>query len=233
MKAKLSAAKAKKRLEVLRTLTIWNSVLLVSLVFVSFILPVLPVPWQKHLFRIAYSVIYISAYFSLYKKPKYLLILLVVVFLLEWISGVVGMPVLLAIARTVNVLFFLVMVTSLIIQIARSKDVNPGVILDSIVGYLLLGLIFAIFITLILQHDPDAYNYKQTVEEGLNASIPNYYGYITMTTVGYGDILPLKPYTRSLATFIAISGQLYIAIIIALLVGKFAATRNAGMKNEE
>jgi Na+/H+-dicarboxylate symporter len=50
-----------------------------------------------------------------------------------------------------------------------------------------------------------------------------YYGFITMTTVGYGDILPLKPYTRSLATFIAVAGQFYMAIIVALLVGKFAA----------
>jgi hypothetical protein len=44
--------------------------------------------------------------------------------------------------------------------------------------------------------------------------------------VGYGDIVPLKPYTRSLATFISISGQLYVVTIIGLLIGKFISKRN-------
>jgi voltage-gated potassium channel len=50
-----------------------------------------------------------------------------------------------------------------------------------------------------------------------------YFGFVTLASLGYGDIVPLKPYTRSLATLIAISGQLYIATIIGILIGKFAS----------
>ncbi|MFW5706197.1 MAG: ion channel [Bacteroidota bacterium] len=54
-----------------------------------------------------------------------------------------------------------------------------------------------------------------------------------MSTVGYGDIVPGTPIARSLATFISISGQLYIAIIIALLVGKFSGRQKYSGINQQ
>jgi hypothetical protein len=47
-----------------------------------------------------------------------------------------------------------------------------------------------------------------------------YYSFITMSTVGYGDIIPCIPETQTLAYFLSITGQLYVAIIIAFLIGK-------------
>jgi hypothetical protein len=118
-------------------------------------------------------------------------------------------------------------VASLIRQIATSRKVSAGVIIGSLTGYLLLGLIFSIFIIYIMQNDPEAFStpQKQVTEttESVNTSIPMYYSFVTLATLGYGDIIPMKPYTRSLSTLIAVSGQFYIAIIVALLVGKFSA----------
>jgi hypothetical protein len=45
---------------------------------------------------------------------------------------------------------------------------------------------------------------------------------VTLTTLGYGDILPLTPLARSLAAFTALFGQLYLVIIMAFLIGKYA-----------
>jgi voltage-gated potassium channel len=45
-----------------------------------------------------------------------------------------------------------------------------------------------------------------------------YYSFITLTTVGYGDIVPVKPVARSLATSEAVTGQLYLAVLLAHLV---------------
>jgi voltage-gated potassium channel len=47
----------------------------------------------------------------------------------------------------------------------------------------------------------------------------SYYSFVTLTTLGYGDITPLTPVARSLSLLEAITGQLYIAILIARLVG--------------
>lgn len=56
-----------------------------------------------------------------------------------------------------------------------------------------------------------------------------YYSAITMTTVGYGDVTPVSPVARSLVTFEALSGQLFIAITLARLVsGQLAKRGDAG-----
>jgi hypothetical protein len=207
--------------------TIWNTLLVISVIFAVFILPTLPVSWYRGLFRITYSVIYFAAVFSLQKRSKYLITLFVATLLLEWVSDLFNLEVLIIISKSINIIFFLVIVASLIKQIATASEVTKEIIFGSVAGYLLLGIIFSIFISIIISNDPAAYNVGQSEsllsEQGRNISIPMYYGFVTMTTVGYGDILPLKPYTRSLATFIAVAGQFYMAIIVALLVGKFAA----------
>jgi len=217
--------------------TFWNTLLLVSVVFSVFILPVLPVIWQRTLFRLVYSIIYISAILSLEKRSKNLFILFISTFVTEWISGILNLEMLLGIAKFVNILFFLVIVFSLIHQIATARNVSAGVILDSVAGYLLLGLVFSIFVLFIMQRDPAAYSTNlmpdKESEEYINTSVPLYFSFVSLASLGYGDIVPLKPYTRSLATLIVVSGQFYIAIIVALLVGKFSAQKfNSGMDSE-
>ena len=48
-----------------------------------------------------------------------------------------------------------------------------------------------------------------------------YFSFVTISTLGYGDISPLTPQGQAVAIFVAISGQLYLAILMAMLVGKF------------
>jgi voltage-gated potassium channel len=50
-----------------------------------------------------------------------------------------------------------------------------------------------------------------------------YLAFITLTTVGYGDVTAVSHLTRSVAILIGLSGQLYMTILIAMLVGKFLA----------
>jgi voltage-gated potassium channel len=207
---------------------LWITLLVVSVVFAAFVLPVFPTGWQKILFRTVYSIIFIVSILSIEKLSNYLLILFFITLILEWVSGIFNIPTIYIVSRSVNVLFFLVIVVTLIKQIATAGEVTAGVIMGSIAGYLLLGIIYSIFISIIIQNDPGAYSAQTDVTpgDGLNTSIPMYFSYVTLASLGYGDIVPLKPYSRSLATFIAVSGQFYIAIIVALLVGKFSSQGN-------
>ena len=136
------------------------------------------------------------------------------------------MPGLNLVSKGINIIFFLVVVFSLIWQIAAEKNVNAEMIIGSIAGYLLLGLVYSIFVAIIMQHDPESFTRQApatiTMDQDLNTSDAIYFSYVTLATLGYGDMVPLKPYTRSIATWIAISGQFYIAVIVALLVGKFS-----------
>ncbi len=209
---------------------LWDTLLVISVIFAAFILPVLPPEWQRSSFIAVYTIIYITAIISLEKRSNYTILLFVVTILLAWISSLLDLQIVLSISRGVNILYFVVIVASLIKEIAMAREVTSGVILSSIAGYLLMGIIYSIFIAFIIQQDPAAFTAVKPEEAGTgagaNASIPLYFGYVTLASLGYGDILPLKPYTRSLATFIVVSGQFYIAIIVALLVGKFSARQN-------
>ena len=85
--------------------------------------------------------------------------------------------------------------------------------------YLLLGLIWAIVDVSILEVDPDAFNgvdagpWLETIPEFV------YFSFVSLTTLGYGDISPATPLTRFVVYLEAIVGQLYLAIMVAGLVG--------------
>jgi hypothetical protein len=117
------------------------------------------------------------------------------------------------------VLFFIFVVSFLIRFIVKSKTVNVNVLITSINIYLLAGIIGASLCLSFYQVYPDAYNFPAYIEHPVFAHFL-YYSFITMSTVGYGDITPRIPETQTLAYLLSISGQLYVAIIIAFLIGK-------------
>jgi hypothetical protein len=173
---------------------------------------------------------YISALFALEKRKQYVLYLFVTTMVIEWLSAIFNLPVMLMIARSTNIIFFIVIVLSLIGEVARAREVNLRVIMMAITGYLLMGIIYSIFVMIAILNDPESFSGFQLglTETGKvsDTSIPMYFSFVTLASLGYGDILPLKPFSRSLATFITVSGQIYIATIIALLVGKFSSKSN-------
>lgn len=140
--------------------------------------------------------------------------------LMEWSAIGFGLPLLNAMSKILNAMFFAVIVGLFILNISRAKKVDVSVILGSLNGYLLLGILFSVLITLVVQVDPRSFSFSSDGDVEIIDSL--YYGFVTISTLGYGDFLPLKPYSKSLAILITISGQLYVAIIIALLVGKYA-----------
>jgi voltage-gated potassium channel Kch len=118
-----------------------------------------------------------------------------------------------------------------ILQIARAKTVTPRVIMESINGYLLLGMSFSILIALVSVIDPNAFSFKHLAEQ-INPSISYvsnyiYFGFVTLSTLGYGDVVPISPAAKSLAIFTSISGQMYVAIIIAALVSKYLGQKKS------
>jgi hypothetical protein len=163
------------------------------------------------------------------KKRLSILYLSVTAFLMEWVSAALDLSLLVDFSRTLNIVFFLVVVFSLIREMATAKVVTARVIMASVTGYLLLGILSSVLVNWILRHDPTAFRFSTSFAGSANPILPMsdsiYFGFVTLATLGYGDFVPLKPYTRSLATLIAVSGQLYIATIIGVLIGKFVASK--------
>lgn len=203
----------------------WSPILTITVFLVAFIIPALPESFGRLPARLGFMLIIAAGVLSVDKSKVLFLFLALGAFVLESVSIIFDLSYINYTSRFLNFLFFLVVVYILIRQIATARVVTSKEILESISGYLLIGIAYSVIVTMIMQRDPGAYNIVKTNETNIDLSSSMYYVLITTASVGYGDIIPLKPYSRSLATLIGISGQLYIAIIISLLVGKFASKK--------
>lgn len=102
-------------------------------------------------------------------------------------------------------------------QLRKIKEVNLQFILMPILGFLFLGLIGGILFEAIDHSDPNSF---RRVADFSNYSF-YYFSFISITTVGYGDITPLTASAQSLTLVLNIIGQFYLAIVIAVFVGKY------------
>ncbi len=90
--------------------------------------------------------------------------------------------------------------------------------------YLLLGVLWAVLFAFVDLVEPTAFLYAGR-EVGDPIEHLLYYSFVTLTTLGYGDITPVHPVARTLAYLEAVIGQLYIAVLIAGLVGRHVANQ--------
>lgn len=108
----------------------------------------------------------------------------------------------------------------LIARVLRDGRINIHRILAACGTFLLLGLAFAQAYKLLALFVPEAFAMGGVpVDEATMHYRFTYFSFVTLTSTGYGDITPIHPYSRSLAAFEAITGQLYLAVLIARLVG--------------
>lgn len=138
---------------------------------------------------------------------------------LTWFTEVFDFPLLSQITGYLSTLFFLIVIVFLITRIAKSNTVGMLEFLESINVYLLLGIAASVLFSAVYSFDHGAYNPPGELLNDQSDFI--YYAFVTMTTLGYGDISPVNSVARSLSIFFSVTGQLYLAFIIAMLVGKY------------
>src|SRR5262245_17186358 len=91
-------------------------------------------------------------------------------------------------------------------------------IVGAILLYLTIGLVFVALYTLVGAYSPNAFTGLSVTAR---VSLPSdlvYFSFTTLTTLGYGDIMPIHPIARSLSNIEAIVGQVYPATLLARLV---------------
>jgi len=122
-------------------------------------------------------------------------------------------------------LFLVLSVRSALRQILFSKDINANRLYGAVCVYLMLGVVWALMYSTLGQLDPGAFSgsLPEGSEEWNLEWI--YYSFVTLTTLGYGDILPVTATARALAYSQAVVGVFYMAMLVAALVGSYAASR--------
>ncbi len=202
--------------------------LLIVTFTIIFIIPLFPHSIHSVLYSTLLTCLFFIAIFTVNKYQKEIFIAAILMAILEWTSDFIDLSVLIIISKTVKILFFTIMVILLLLQVAKSIRVNLKVIIEAINVYLLLGLVFSFLIAFVMLFDPQAFRFppSEFQSDEANAQLIDsiYYGFVTFTTLGYGDVVPLKPYAKSLSTLTSVTGQIYIAVVIAMLVGKFSGS---------
>ncbi len=118
--------------------------------------------------------------------------------------------------------FYCYLAVQLFFKIAKNKAVDLNIILASVSGYLLIGAIGGFLFQLLTLAIPGSF-------KGLSGNFETYdlqyFSYITLTSVGYGDISPATEAAQSLVVLLALSGQIYLTILVAILVGKYLSEK--------
>jgi len=126
---------------------------------------------------------------------------------------------------------FLCYVMAIIVRrVMRDRTVTFDTVAGAACAYMLLGVVWGDLFSLVERWRPGSFaippGWLVGPGQDMRAALM-YFSFATLTTVGYGDIHPNNPATGSLCAAEALIGQLYLAIMIARLVGLYAAQRSS------
>ena len=172
----------------------------------------------------------VAGVFSAITKRIHILMLTGIAFLAitaRFIDPFVDTTLTALIAELMSFLFLLSVFAIILKDIFRTSIVSTDTLVGSICGYLILSTIFAsVYAFLVILH-PDSFliNTGLGVDQATlgefssHYGMTNYFSIITLTTVGFGDIVPQNTYARTVVSVEAITGQIYMTVIVARLVG--------------
>ena len=140
-----------------------------------------------------------------------------------WVGPHVG-PVVDAATRLSVVLFFTSVAVWTVWHLMRAERVTTETLVGAVSGYLLLGIAFAFLFEAVETLQPGAHNLG-SVGDAVSPVFPDifYFSFVTLTTIGYGDVSPASDGARLLAIVEGVTGQFYIAAVVARLVSLFVA----------
>jgi Ion channel len=205
-------------------LSIFSALLLV----VAFVLPPLLPPGSGRSLAgdIVYDALLVSGVLALTERRLARLLLAVALLTVAVDLGSWLLPVAERWAQGATLLSLLLLLAVVLGQTLRSGPVTHHRIQGAVAAYLLLGVIWAHAYSLIALLRPGAFSGPISPADGPRAWL--YFSFVTLTTVGYGDVLPVHPAARSLAVLEAVVGPLYLAILIARLVSLAVASGREG-----
>jgi len=126
-------------------------------------------------------------------------------------------------------LFLIAFVVARLLRfVLRAPSVNVEVLCASISAYLLLGLMWTLAYWLVDRLTPGgAFSFNTNAgTRSMNGFTGFYFSFITLSTVGYGDITPVSRIARWLAAMEAMTGLLYVAVLIARLVALYSSPKS-------
>lgn len=149
------------------------------------------------------------------------LVLAVIPIATGWLSLISPIIALAIISNISTLLFFVFATIMILISVLKSGVINRDTIYGGICVYLLMGLTYGMGFYLLDTISPQSFYPYPIGSINLMVTLSDhfYYSFFTLTTLGYGNVVPLTAAARTLVMFCAVSGVIYLAVLIAWLVG--------------
>ena len=202
-----------------------NSVLLIAILLLLFVEPLM---FGRLVYDALVSVVLLTAVWAVSPGPRLFVACLVFatpVFLGRWGQYFFDSHWLAIISAVFAMTFFALTLTALLWRVRSGTTVTLDTIAGAVCAYLILGVVWAFAFSLIELSHPGSFLVNGAAL-GAAAGPPKivrqellYLSLVTLSTVGYGDIVPVVPMARMLAVLEAVTGQIYLAVLIGGLVG--------------
>jgi hypothetical protein len=127
--------------------------------------------------------------------------------------------------RIFGALFFAYATINILRIIAKSEEVDRETIFAAIVAYLLMALMWAFLYMTLERVSPGSFSFPDKGSWGEMMRY-EYLSFVTITTLGYGDITPVTDQASSLVLIEAFIGQIYLVVLVAWLVGMHVSRRS-------
>jgi hypothetical protein len=193
--------------------------------FISIVLMFVLRPFLEGFIRISYlmdvffTAIFLSAVYAVSQKRGVFFVALLIALLtvaLVWLNDLTGISSFGVAGNILGSLFLAFTAIMILSYLFREDQITGDMIMGAICVYFLFGLIWAFAFSILEMTQPGSF---QMSGEITGKTAFTYYSYVTLTTLGYGDITPISTPARSLALLEAMMGQLYLAVLVARLVG--------------
>lgn len=120
------------------------------------------------------------------------------------------------------IIFYIFIFGEVMRQITFTKEVRLNVVIGSFCGYLLLSMVTVFCLILIELLHPNSFH-------GLSDDLPSkynqlsYFSFITLTSIGFGDIYPVHDSSRLAVAFFGMLGQFYMVAVVGIIISKFTS----------
>ena len=205
----------------------WGSEILFASLLLFFLLPLASVfsPELFTFFKNLIILVVILAGINTIGRRKWIYLVpysMGVLALLVNILHIAGVGIAESIRSFTSSLFFLFLTGTLLYKVILQKEVDLKLVLEAMSSYMLIGFSSAIVFSALFEMDPGMFVDTPKFSEGFT---PFYFSFISMTTVGYGDITPTHPVSQALSVLLSIFGIFFTTIILAIIVSKFISSR--------
>jgi Ion channel len=185
--------------------------------------------WPMVLFRLLGAAIFLSAIYAVATQRRNWIIALVLAGPAAALHVMVVFrsdPWLVAPTAVFTVLFLAFTIVSLLRPVIAARRVTTDTIYGAVSVYLLMALAWgtAYFLLATLQPGAISMDAARHPHHAIDWSDCVFYSYVTLTSLGYGDMVPVTAQARSLSILEAVSGIMYVAVLIARLVGVYSSS---------